>query len=55
MAELFLQISVSLDGYIEDRNRDIAWMTIEQAKLMNALPKYVLGLPTPTASSRARR
>lgn len=88
MAELFLQISVSLDGYIEDRNRDIEWMTgdtsfdafatatlrsisgmifgriahellatfwptagdrpdaspdlIEQARLMNALPKYVL-------------
>jgi dihydrofolate reductase len=88
MAELFLQISVSLDGYIEDRERDIEWMTgdtsfdafatatlrsidgmifgrkahellatfwptagkiagaspdlIEQARLMNALPKYVL-------------
>jgi dihydrofolate reductase len=88
VAELFLQISVSLDGYIEDRNRDIEWMTsdtsldpvatatlksidgmifgckahvllagfwptagnapdaspdlIEQAKLMNTLPKYVL-------------
>ncbi len=88
MAELFLQISVSLDGYIEDRDHDISWMTsdtsidtlatttlhsidgmifgrkahallaqfwpaaadapeaspdlIEQAKLMNALPKYVL-------------
>jgi dihydrofolate reductase len=27
MAELFLQISVSLDGYIEDRNHDIEWMT----------------------------
>jgi dihydrofolate reductase len=88
MAELFLQISVSLDGYIEDKRRDIGWMTddtsfdematatlrsidgmifgrrahellarfwpkaadsidaspalIEQARLMNALPKYVL-------------
>jgi dihydrofolate reductase len=88
MAELFLQISVSLDGYIEDGNHDIEWMTsdtsidavatatlqsidgmifgrkahallaefwptagdspgasadlIEQARLMNALPKYVL-------------
>jgi dihydrofolate reductase len=88
VAELFLQISVSLDGYIEDRDRDIEWMTsdtsfdavatatlksidgmifgrrahallagfwptagnapqasldlIEQAKLMNTLPKYVL-------------
>ena len=27
MVELFLQISVSLDGYIEDRNGDIEWMT----------------------------
>ena len=27
MAELFLQISVSLDGYIEDRDHDIEWMT----------------------------
>jgi dihydrofolate reductase len=26
MAELFLQISVSLDGYIEDVNGDIEWM-----------------------------
>jgi dihydrofolate reductase len=88
VSELFLQISVSLDGYIEDRDRDIEWMTsdtsfdafitatlqsidgmifgrtahtllatfwptagaaadasvdlIEQARLMNALPKYVL-------------
>jgi dihydrofolate reductase len=88
MAELFLQISVSLDGYIEDRTGDIEWMTsdtsfdavatamlqsidgmifgrkahalladfwptagdgpdaspdlIEQARLMNLLPKYVL-------------
>jgi dihydrofolate reductase len=88
VAELFLQISTSLDGYIEDRNRDIEWMTsdtsfdafitatvqsidgmifgrtahallatfwptagtapdasadlIEQARLMNTLPKYVL-------------
>jgi dihydrofolate reductase len=88
MAELFLMISVSLDGYIEDRNHDISWMVndtsmdplatrtlqsidgmifgrkahellarfwpgaaetegasadlIEQARLMNALPKYVL-------------
>ena len=88
MAEMFLQISVSLDGYIEDRDRDIEWMTsdrsfdalitatlqsidgmifgrkahallaefwptaghaleaspalIEQARLMNTLPKYVL-------------
>ena len=88
MAELFLQISVSLDGYIEDPNGDIEWMTsdtsldafatatlqsidgmifgrkahqllaefwptagnardaspdlIEQAGLMNRLPKYVL-------------
>ena len=88
MAEMFLQISISLDGYIEDRNQDIEWMTsdtsldavatstlkaidgmifgrkahallakfwpkagdatdaspdlIEQARLMNELPKYVL-------------
>ncbi len=88
MSELFLQISVTLDGYIEDRDRDIEWMTsdtsfdafitatlqsidgmifgrtahallatfwptagtapdasadlIEQARLMNTLPKYVL-------------
>jgi dihydrofolate reductase len=88
MADLFLQISVSLDGYIEDRDRDIEWMTsdtsvdtvatatlrsidgmifgrkahallatfwptaaatpnasadlIEQTRLMNTLPKYVL-------------
>jgi dihydrofolate reductase len=88
MAEMFLQISVSLDGYIEDRNGDIEWMTsdtsldafatatlksvdgmifgrkahellaqfwptaanakdaspdlIEQTRLMNQLPKYVL-------------
>jgi dihydrofolate reductase len=88
VAEMFLQISVSLDGYIEDRNGDIEWMTsdtsldafatatlesidgmvfgrkahqllaefwptagdardaspdlIEQARLMNRLPKYVL-------------
>ena len=27
VAELFLQISVSLEGYIEDRHRDIEWMT----------------------------
>jgi dihydrofolate reductase len=27
MAELFLQISVSLDGFIEDGNGDIEWMT----------------------------
>jgi dihydrofolate reductase len=27
VSELFLQISVSLDGYIEDRDRDIEWMT----------------------------
>jgi dihydrofolate reductase len=85
---MFLQISVSLDGYIEDSNGDIEWMTsdtsldafatatlrsidgmifgrkahgllaafwptagetkdaspdlIEQARLMNRLPKYVL-------------
>jgi dihydrofolate reductase len=88
MAELFLQISVSLDRYIEDANHDIEWMVsdasldplatqtlqsidgmifgrkahallaafwpnagesedaspdlIEQARLMNTLPKYVL-------------
>jgi dihydrofolate reductase len=88
MSELFLQISVSLDGYIEDADHDIEWMVsdtsldplatqtlqsidgmifgrkahvllatfwptagetpgaspdlIEQARLMNALPKYVL-------------
>lgn len=88
MAELFLQISVSLDGYIEDKSGDLAWFTedsslddlatetlrsidgmifgrkahavlarfwpradesagasaalIEQTRLMNALPKYVL-------------
>jgi dihydrofolate reductase len=88
MAELFLQISVSLDGYIEDPRKDIGWMVddvsfdematatlrsidgmifgrrahellarfwpgaaeskdatpalIEQARFMNALPKYVL-------------
>ena len=27
MSELFLQISVSLDGYIEDKDGDIEWMT----------------------------
>jgi len=27
MAELFLHISVSLDGYIEDTDGDIEWMT----------------------------
>jgi dihydrofolate reductase len=88
MAELFLQISVSLDGYIEDRDEDLEWFVhdaalddlalatlrsidgmifgrkahallaeywpdadkapdaskvlIEQTRLMNALPKYVL-------------
>lgn len=88
MAELFLQISVSLDGFIEDKEGDIEWMTsdtsldavmtetltsidgmifgrkahellagfwpkaaeasdatpalIEQTRLMNTLPKYVL-------------
>lgn len=88
MAELLLQISVSLDGYIETRDGDIEWMAsdasvdtvhtrtlqsidgmifgrkahallaqfwpdaadnpaappvlTEQARLMNALPKYVL-------------
>jgi dihydrofolate reductase len=88
MALLFLQISVSLDGFIEDRDHDIEWMVndtsldalstttlreidgmifgrkahallakfwptaadtpgastelIEQARLMHALPKYVL-------------
>lgn len=87
-AELFLQIAVSLDGYIEDADKNIEWMEfdtsfdhvvtetlraidgmifgrkahvllnqfwptagqaegaspdlIEQARLMNALPKYVL-------------
>ena len=88
MADVFLQISVSLDGFIEDRDHDIEWMTsdtsldatstatlrsidgmifgrkahallaefwptagdsagaspdlVEQARLMHALPKYVL-------------
>jgi dihydrofolate reductase len=88
MAELFVQIAVSLDGYIEDAGRNIDWMEfdtsfdpfvtatlqsidgmifgrrshvllhqfwpgaadmegasadlIEQARLMNLLPKYVL-------------
>ncbi len=88
MAELFLQIAISLDGYIEDADRNIDWMVfdtffdpvatatlqsidgmifgrrshallhqfwpgaadmpgatpdlIEQARLMHALPKYVL-------------
>lgn len=88
MAELFLQIAVSVDGYIEDADRNIEWMEfdasfepvvtrtlqsidgmifgrkshsllhgfwpsaaatagasadlVEQARLMNALPKYVL-------------
>ena len=88
MSELFLQISVSLDGYIDDAQQSIEWMAgdtsvdslhtatlqsidgmifgrkahallaefwpdagqsrdaspalIEQAQLMNALPKYVL-------------
>jgi dihydrofolate reductase len=88
MAELFLQISVSLDGYIEDQNEDLEWFVhdvaldelaldtlrsidgmifgrkahgllaeywpdadktpgappvlVEQTRLMNALPKYVL-------------
>jgi dihydrofolate reductase len=27
MAELFLQISVSLDGFIEDRSGDLSWFT----------------------------
>lgn len=27
MSELFLQIRVSLDGFIEDRDGDIEWMT----------------------------
>jgi hypothetical protein len=31
MAELFLQISVSLDGFIEDRNHDIEWMTSDMS------------------------
>jgi hypothetical protein len=31
MAELFLQISVSLDGYIENRDRDIEWMTSDSS------------------------
>lgn len=102
MSDLFLQISVSLDGYIEDANRDLEWMlsdtsldplataTLEsidgmifgrkahallaeywpnaadtpgasadlvaQARLMNALPKYVLtrgGERTGWANSRA--
>src|SRR5919106_1324817 len=88
MAELFVQIAVSIDGYIEDANKNIDWMEfdtsydpvvtatlqsidgiifrsqgpcllhrfwpsaassegasadlIEQARLMNELPKYVL-------------
>jgi len=88
VSDLFVQMSVSLDGFIEDRRGDIEWMTfdpavdplmtatlrsidgmifgrrahellaafwptaadmhdattdlIEQAKLMNTLPKYVL-------------
>src|SRR5919106_1793502 len=88
MADLFLQISVSLDGYIEDSDRNLDWFTddtsfddlvtqtlrgidgmifgrrahavlaefwpnagsnprasaalVEQARLMNELPKYVL-------------
>ncbi len=88
MVKLFLHISVSLDGYIEDRRGDLEWMTsdtsfddystallqsidgmvfgrkahallaefwptagerpdatpalVAQARLMNALPKYVL-------------
>lgn len=88
MSELFLQVSVSLDGYIEDASGDIDWMVfdasvdpfatrtlesidgmifgrkahallatfwpgaadtdgasaelLKQARLMNALPKYVL-------------
>lgn len=88
MAELFLQITVSLDGYIEGRDGDLSWFTedtsyddfitevlhsidgmifgrkshallaefwpdadktpgasadlIEQTRMMNALPKYVL-------------
>ena len=31
MAELFLQISVSLDGFIEDANHDIGWMVSDAA------------------------
>ena len=27
MSDLFLQISVSLDGYIEDKNKDLSWFT----------------------------
>jgi hypothetical protein len=33
MAELFLLISVSLDGYIEDRNGDLSWFTEDMARL----------------------
>lgn len=31
MAELFLQIAVSLDGYIEDAERSIDWMVVDEA------------------------
>ncbi len=104
MAELFVQISISLDGYIEDADKSIEWMEldtsfdpvatatlqsidgmifgrrsfvllhqfwpgaaemegasadlIEQARLMNTLPKYVLTHgeePTGWASSHAIR
>jgi dihydrofolate reductase len=104
MAELFLQISVSVDGYIEDKDGDLEWFVhdvslddqaidtlrsidgmifgrkahallsefwpdadrapgaspalIEQARLMNALPKYVLTHGTERtgwANSRAIR
>ena len=94
MAELFVQIAVSIDGYIEDANKNIDWMEfdksydpvvtatlqsidgmifgrrahallhrfwpsaassegatadlIEQARLMNELPKYVLTHGTET-------
>lgn len=49
MAELFLQISVSLDGYIEDVKRDIEWMTSDTSldrlatKTLSAIDGMIFG------------
>jgi hypothetical protein len=46
MAELFLQISVSLDGYIEDRNHDIEWLTSDtRGAILYRGPEMVGRLP----------
>ena len=46
MAEMFLQISVSLDGYIEDPNGDIEWMTSDTSldALMTATLESIDGM-----------